>query len=233
MDHRQTSFSDVCGTVDEFRRLLRGGRTRGPRDLQAAMACLLDDAAFMLGRMAQRRAEYQAFRDGLREVLDRLERIEAVDTSPAEEATAILQARAQSGAPCENADPEGMGKLAERIRDAANAQEHTLRTFKGLVLEVYDLFVQAKGSRPWLLTEDGKPSLTGGFAREHQAWLPPEPHRGILLDWLSRARAHVPEERGHGGEPSVQFEDGGCMAMSQVRWDPEVENFRPDSSLRG
>lgn len=229
MGHRQTAFSDVCGTIDEFRRLLVGAQERQTASPQGSTEDLLADAVFMLERMAQRTVEYEVFGDGLRKILGRMDAVGAVDCAPAKEAVAVLRA---GGAPREShggVDVEAMCELAERVRDVANAQEHVLRTLKGLALEVHELFAQAKGDRPWLLAGDGASSLVGRLARKHQAWLPPEPHRGILLDWLSRARIHVVEEEAWGCEPVVQFEDGGCMAMSQVRWDAAVENFRPAS----
>ena len=94
MDPRQTSFSDVCGTVDELKRLLREGQD-GPdgRSLRVALERLLDDAAFMLRRMGSRIEEYGAFRDELQGIVDRLAQIEAVDTRPAAEAIASLRER--------------------------------------------------------------------------------------------------------------------------------------------
>jgi hypothetical protein len=100
---------------------------------------------------------------------------------------------------------------------------------KDLALRTHQAFLDVKGSRPWLTTEEGQSTLLATVRKQYQAWLPPDPHRERLLNWLSRSRAHLPEEKGPGGEPYVQFEDGGCILMSQVRWSEEIGNFHPAS----
>ncbi|MBI3974682.1 MAG: hypothetical protein HY332_25685 [Chloroflexi bacterium] len=66
-----------------------------------------------------------------------------------------------------------------------------------------------------------------------EAWLPPPPHREVIVDWLRRGRASLlsAEEAAkfppgpQGREPLVQFEDGGVMPLRVVRWSDEVRNF--------
>jgi hypothetical protein len=68
-----------------------------------------------------------------------------------------------------------------------------------------------------------------------EAWLPPSPHREVIVDWLRRGRAAVLSEAEaerfppgpQGREPLVQFEDGGVMPLRAVRWSDEVRNFYP------
>ena len=234
MDPRQTSFSDVCGTVDELKRLLREGQD-GPdgRSLRVALERLLDDAAFMLRRMGSRIEEYGAFRDELQGIVDRLAQIEAVDTRPAAEAIASLRERVRVVEQSKTAGVRDMAALAEAVRAVANAHEHCLRRHKELALATHEVFAEVQGERPWLVTEDAKPTAVGSIRKRYQAWLPPGPHGDRLVDWLSRSRVHVLDEPGPDGEPRVQFEDGGCMAMSQVRWDSDVENFHPASFRPG
>ena len=224
---RQTSFSDVCGTMDALKRLLNQERESVSLEPANTLDPLFSDALFMLGRMRDRIETYEAFREKLRGILSRLERIERLDTETAEHAAAILRACTESQQAFADADIERMGQLAEEIRAVANAHEHCLRQYKDLALETGDLFVEVKGQRPWLIAEEGKRSLVEDAKRAYQAWLPPEPHSSMLLDWLSASRAHVPEGRAPDGEPLVQFEDGGRMRMSQIRWDPEIRNFYP------
>ena len=62
MAARKTSFSDVCGTMDELKRLLHEEHERvvaGPVEL---IEPLLDDARYMLDRMRHRLETYRGFR---------------------------------------------------------------------------------------------------------------------------------------------------------------------------
>ena len=229
----QTSFSDVCGTMDELKRLLREEYDKVSSKPSGTLNPLLSDALFMLGRMKKRIEEYKTSRKKLRDILSQLERIKDVDAKKAEDAIAIFRDCTKSKETFENADTEKMSEFAEKTRSVANALEHCLRTYKDLILKIHDVFVEIKGKRHWLITEDAKLSLVEAIKREHQAWLPPEPHGRKLLEWLSASRAHIPEQRGPGGEPVVQFEDGGCILMSQVRWNPEIQNFHPTSVKPG
>jgi len=229
----QTSFSDVCGTMDELKRLLHEEYEKVSLEPSATINPLLSDALFMLGRMKNRIEEYKTFQKKLRCIFSQLERIEDVDIKKAEDAIAILRDHTKSKETFENADTEKMSEFAERIRSVASALEHCLRTYKDLALKIHDSFVEIKGKRPWLITEDVKLSLVQAVKREHQAWLPPEPHGSKLLEWLSASRAHIPEQRGPDSEPVVQFEDGGCILMSQVRWNHEIQNFHPASFKPG
>ncbi|MDQ3701638.1 MAG: hypothetical protein M3442_12070, partial [Chloroflexota bacterium] len=78
----------------------------------------------------------------------------------------------------------------------------------------------------------GRPALPAGVP---EAWLPPSPHREVIVDWLHRGRAVILSNveaarfpvgpQGH--EPLVQFEDGGVMPLRVVRWSTEVRNFYP------
>jgi len=54
---RETRFSDVCGTIDELRKMLDEGR----RNLEETTAVLnlIDDALYMIGRMLSRIREYE------------------------------------------------------------------------------------------------------------------------------------------------------------------------------
>ena len=68
-----------------------------------------------------------------------------------------------------------------------------------------------------------------------EAWLPPSPHRELIVDWLLRGRAALLSDEEvakfppgpQGREPLVQFEDGGFMPLRAVRWSDEVRNFYP------
>lgn len=219
--------------MDELKRLLREAHEEVPVNPQATLAPLLSDAQFMLGRMKQRIEEYERARKALRDIVSAMEGIEDSDTHAAEEAIAVLHRRIGSREAFARADTHEMGQLAEAIRSAANGCEHRLRKYKDQMLNIHEAFDGIRGGRPWLTTAATATSLRAALEREHQAWLPGDPHRGQLLEWLVTSSAHIPEARGPGGEPFVQFEDGGCMLMSQVRWHPEIRNFHPASARPG
>lgn len=225
----QTAFSDVCGTMDELKRLLSEEHAKVSSTPGAAVRPLLSDALFMLHRMKTRVGENKAFRKKLQDALARMAKIEDVDIARARVAIAALRACTRSRKAFKDADMRRMDALAEEIRSIASAGEHSLRTYKDLALQIHDAFIEIKGKRPWLITEDMNLSLVETLRKEHQAWLPPEPHGGILLEWLSASRAHIPGRRGINGEPFVQFEDGGCILMSQARWNPDIRNFHAAS----
>jgi len=48
-------------------------------------------------------------------------------------------------------------------------------------------------------------------------WLPPSPHREVVLEYLRDGRAHL-VERGHRVPPLVVFEDGGAIELPRVRY---------------
>ena len=225
----KTTFSDVCGTVDEFKRRLHEDDESVASNPIDTLNPLLSDAEFMIGRMQERVDAYQAFKDSLREILSQLDDIDEVESGMGVEAIGVLHDSATSGESIARLDVEKMCELAEQVRTVAGAQEHYLRLHKDLALRANQAFVDLKGSRPWVTTEKDQSSLVESVRSQYQAWLPPEPHRDRLLNWLSRSRAHLPKETGPGGEPYVQFEDGGCILMSQVRWNEEIGNFQPAS----
>jgi len=107
----------------------------------------------------------------------------------------------------------------------ASDQEGRLRTCKELTLKIYDSFMKVKGNRGWLL-EEGE-DLRENLEKKYQAWLPPGPHKEKILEFLVKSRAYVIEASRPGEQPTVQFEDGGLIPMSKVRWDPDIENFYP------
>ncbi len=229
MAFRQTLFSDVCGTTDELKKRLYEEYDQVASDPDGTLAGLVDDAVYMVGRMHQRLEEYRSLRERVREILASMETIEEVGREKAEEAERAIRQRIQSPQAFEEARAEEVDRAAESIRSVASKQERTLRQYKDQALRLHNAFMQIKGNRPWLVEEEGEGCLIETLRKQYQAWLPPPPHAEHLLDWLSRARAVVSETASPDGQPVVQFEDGGVMPMSQVRWDADIGNFHPAS----
>ena len=229
MAFQQTSFSDVCGTTDELKKRLYEEYDRVASDPEGVLGELVDDVVYMIGRMNKRLEEYRALQETMREILVSMETIGEADREKAEKAVHFIQQRIQSPQAFRETDVTEIDSAAEEARSVAGDQENRLRQYKDLALRLYDEFMEIKGSRSWLVEEEDKGTLIETLRKRYQAWLPSEPHGEILLDWLSRARAVVSETRASDGQPVVQFEDGGAMPMSQVRWDPEIRNFHPAS----
>ena len=225
MSLRQTLFSDVCGTMDELKRLVHEEPERVAADPEGTIVPLVKDALFMLERMETRLSEYRRLREEVGSAVSQCEPVPKPDPKKVREA--LVRISDVLGSSGRGPDVDTVDTLAEETRAVASAQEHRLRAQKDLALKLHDLFVRIKGSRPWILSEADAESHGEAIKKRYQAWLPPEPHSGELLGRLADSRASVVEDGGPDGEPMVQFMDGGAMRMSQVRWDPHVRNFHP------
>ena len=75
---RNTRFSDVCGTMDELKRLAVEEPGRLHDQPAAEVIPLLEDALYMIGRMEQRVHEYEVFRERLRDLLAQLDGLDPV-----------------------------------------------------------------------------------------------------------------------------------------------------------
>ncbi len=95
-ERRNTRYSDVCGSVDEFKRHVAEG-PRALREHDDEIAELFDDIRHMIGRMYRRQREYTAFTDRLRALIERLEAVPIVDRAPADEGLAELERMLAAG----------------------------------------------------------------------------------------------------------------------------------------
>jgi len=231
MEYRQTRFSDVCGTMDELKRLWEKERDKVFKSPENYVEPLLEDALFMLFRMDERLKEYRSFVEEVRGYIELMEKVEEADLGGAKKAVDLVRSYVKSITGPEEVKLEELNNAAESIRSVANDQEGRLRACKELALKIYDGFMKVKGNREWLL-EEGE-DLKASLERKYQAWLPPEPHKGKILEFLVKSRAYVIEASGPEEQPTVQFEDGGLIPMSKVRWDPNIENFYPASFKPG
>jgi hypothetical protein len=223
MEYRQTRLSDVCGTIDELKRLLEEERDKVFKSPENYVEPLLDDALYMLFRMNKRLKEYRNFVEEVRECIKLMEKVEEADLEGAKESTDFIRSYVKSIKGPEGAEFKKLDNMAEAIRSVANDQEGRLRKCKELALKIYASFMKVKGNRGWLL-EEGE-NLKENLEKKYQAWLPPEPHKEKILEFLVKSRAYVIEASRLGEEPRVQFEDGGLILMSKVRWDLDIENF--------
>lgn len=146
-EFRSTKYSDVCGTIDEFKRLV-ADNSPVFRDDPHYVRERLQDIRYMIGRMYRRQREYTVFAEQLRALAQRLAAVPIVDRAPAEEALAELERITQ--------DPESVAthrelleELAEQVRAVASAQEQRLREHKQVALELFRAYQRIKGPRDW------------------------------------------------------------------------------------
>jgi hypothetical protein len=229
MKSHQTRFSDVCGTMDELKRLLYEEYEKAASKPKDFIEPLLEDALFMLGRMKERLKEYKDFREEITKVSSLLNQVKDANVQNAEDAVVFLHTCIRSKKAFRGVKIKKMDEAAEAIRTVAGTQENRLRSFKDLALKVYSLFGEICGDRAWLIDEADSKSFIEKLKRKYQAWLPPQPHCDKLLKLLKNSRVYVLEKMGAGGEPVVQFEDGGSIPMSRIRYDPKIQNFYPAS----
>ena len=146
---RQTNYYDVCGSIDELRKLLADEPEMALSDTERLFE-LIDDACYMLSRMQLRREKYKEFADGVKSVSDRLNQIVGPDTEvayqKADEFRNVLRNESEEAtkkAPllCES---------AEGVRDVANRMEkEALYAYRDLAIELGELYAQVRGSRKW------------------------------------------------------------------------------------
>ena len=221
--HRLTRFSDVCGTVDELKRMLNEeAKTASPETL----AGFVEDCVSMLERMEIRLREFQAFRESMIRLLEQMEEIGDSRRSYALQVAGEMSRRFSEGDGLNAEDAERLSDRAEEVRRVAGEMEQMLRRFKETAMQVGRRYREIEGGRGW--DREGEAAEAAGMDERLAAWLPPSPHREHILDWLKRGRAHLlPASEGE--PPVVQFEDGGAIVLSAVRYSEEVANFVPAS----
>ncbi len=218
---RQTRFSDVCGTVDELkRRLNEEAKAVSPETLMG----FVQDCAAMLERMEVRLGEFRAFREGMTRLLDQMGEIGDSRRPYALRVAEEMARRLTGGSDLNAEDVERLSDRAEEVRRVAGEMEQMLRRFKETAIRAGRLYREIEGGRGW----DREGAEVAGMDERLAAWLPPAPHREYILDWLKKGRAHLlPAVEGE--PPVVQFEDGGLIVLSAVRYSEEIANFVPAS----
>lgn len=228
---RQTRYSDVCGTIDELKRMLHEAPEVGAAHPEV-FESLIDDALFMEGRMEVRLRQYERFREQVAAITAPLQELgesrrqEAITIAPP------LKAQLSSGLPLSAAERAVAVSRAEAIRAVAQHLEDTLSRYKALSLDLARAYREIQGQRSWVLEEEDVPEVQPEGEPDWARWLPPSPHRERIVRYVQAGRAHLlPNDEGHGAEPAapplVQFEDGGVMPLPAVRWDDDVRNFYP------
>lgn len=220
---RETRFSDVCGTVDELKRMLNEGSEAKTPEVLVGFA---QECVYMLERMELRLGEFQRFRDEVAGLVGRMRAIGDSRRSYGIEVAEAMMRRFTEGRAVNAEEAARLSDRAEEVRGVAGEMEQLLRRFKESALASGKLYREIEGGRGW--DREGREAESAGMEERLAAWLPPSPHREQILDYLKKGRAHLlPSEEGD--LPLVQFEDGGVIALSAVRYSEAVSNFVPAS----
>ena len=143
-----TKHVDVCGSIDELRRLLDEDPAvlqRDPPRLQRLIA----EAERQLGHMRERLEAYQTAADEVARLLERMQAIQGPAFEPAEQAAAVLQDLLAAG---HEPTPERVAEvvtLAEQMRDVANAAEQALYPSRDATILLGALYEGLRGARDW------------------------------------------------------------------------------------
>ena len=243
---RTTRYSDVCGGTDEFKRLLaEEPETAATPAGRETLRGLVDDGLYMLSRMEVRLREYQAFRDELARLVEAMRTIPEPRLADSQREADTLRATLAAGGELEATE---LMRRAEEIRQVANDMEGALRRHKEAAVvagKAYRALMREGRSTGANAETAGAPAAAATSAASAEipdwipaGWLPPEPHREKVVDWLKRGRVVLLDDEAvaklpvgpQGREPWVQFEDGGVMPLRIVRWSEEVRNFHPMGS---
>ncbi|MBI3974039.1 MAG: hypothetical protein HY332_22400 [Chloroflexi bacterium] len=246
-DARTTRFRDVCGSMDELKRLVCeapaavAARPDTPCDLIA-------DALFMLRGMEGRLAEYEHFRGQVTAIAREFQEVGGSRGAEAVAEAPLLETLLRQGRPLHEPERAEALERAENIRGVAQDLENTLLRYKELALALEQAYREVKGDRMWVLDESEATETAALPGQPEWArWLPPSPHRERMLRWFTSGRAHlVPPAEVPGGTsggtsggadaagaagcteprpPLVQFQDGGVMPLPDVRWSEEIRSF--------
>ena len=147
-DYRATQYSDVCGTMDELKRIIAEEPERVRREPDYVQS-LIDVARHMTGRMYRRQREYNNLAQRLGELHRQMAEVPVQDRAPADEGLDEIERLLRADPGCAEAQKERLDELAEQVRAVANGQEGRLREHKAVALAVYRAYLDIKGARDW------------------------------------------------------------------------------------
>jgi len=148
-ERRNTKYSDVCSSVDEFKEHVAAGPEKLAEE-SANIDRLFEDIRHMIGRMYRRQREYTQFADRLRETIAELDAVGIVDRAPSDDGLAEIEGLLDADTPT---DAERLNELAEQVRGVASRQELRLREHKAAALAVLGAYRDIKGPRDWSADE--------------------------------------------------------------------------------
>ena len=147
-DYRATQYSDVCGTIDELKRIFAEEPERVRRKPDYVQS-LVDDARHMTRRMYRRQREYNKLAQRLGELHRQMAEVPVQDRAPADEGLDEIEQMLRANPASAETDKDRLDELAEQVRAVANGQEGRLREHKAVALAVYRAYLDIKGARDW------------------------------------------------------------------------------------
>lgn len=148
-----TKHIDVCGTIDELKRLWEeepGVADEHPEHLLT----LLEHALGMLGRIQQRLQAYRSFAEAIADLSAQLNALEHPDHGPAPALAEQLRVPIRAGGAAVTEQLEQMYEAAEAIRKIAGDSEQVLYRYRDLAIEVGAAYEQIRGARQWQRREE-------------------------------------------------------------------------------
>ena len=152
----QTKHSDVCGTIDELKGLLKENPEL-PKSEPETLNKLLDDANYMISRMQRRRENYKKFADDIDSLCKRMAEIAGPESEQAYKNLDEIRAILRDAPGTVDSKIEEIYELAEGIRDVANNLEACLSRYKEFAIEIGALYESIKGGRNWQKQEAKSP----------------------------------------------------------------------------
>ena len=144
----QTRHSDVCGSIDELKALLKEYSEPGERE-KHLLDQLLSDACYMISRMQRRCGNYERFAADIASLSKQMAAIGGPEPKQAYRRAEEIRADLQDSPETVISRIESLYELAEGIRDVANKLERCLSGYKESAIEVGVLYEEIKGGRTW------------------------------------------------------------------------------------
>jgi len=146
---RQTNYSDVCGTIDEFKNLLQT-QPELPENDPSRLFELLEDVRYLLSRMQRRREAYKSSAEAVVTVVEKLKQVAGPNVEDAYQKADMLKDFIKENPDKVSAKLDELFDIAEGMRDVANRMEQeVLYTYRDLFIEIGEIYAQIKGSRSW------------------------------------------------------------------------------------
>lgn len=153
---RQTNYSDVCGTIDEFKKLLQN-QPEIAESNPTRLFELVDDVCYLLSRMQRRREAYKASVDSISSVLEQMQKVAGPNTDDAYQKADVLKDILKNDPDKVTEKLEELFSLAEGMRDVANRMEQeVLYPFRELFIQLGEIYYQVRGSRAWEKRKDNQ-----------------------------------------------------------------------------
>lgn len=146
---RQTSYYDVCGSIDELKKLLAEKPEMAQSDPERLFK-LIDDASYMLSRMQRRREQYKGFAEAVSSTSERLNQIAGPDTENALRKAGELRGFLKDSPDEVTEKLQYLYELMEGVRYVANRMEkEVLYAYRDLAIELGEIHAKIRGSRKW------------------------------------------------------------------------------------